>query len=308
MIYRLGLLSVWLFEQLLIKDTKLLSWIKSKLYEKAVPRSENKFDEIKELKSILPEEIIQNIKSREPFVLRGYEKLYENDFWSWEKLENLSSDIKCPAFSTDESDKSIYQLSMSEILKNLRSENPRYALFSAELRTQDKSVDQELSKVHTSINKYFKDKVNSAKLIFANGKGKWTKLHSELGGTYNTQVHGTKTWYILKPKFSVLLRPEIRRYIFLTSEYKELKDFPKEGFEFYKCTLSPGDILYCPPFHWHMTECHEPSLSIGQRWSEKTTLFKHPFLSLIVLTARNPSVFSFLTRPLGQERHSPRYF
>ena len=135
--------------------------------------------------------------------------------------------------------------------------------------------------------------------LFVSSKGFYTRLHMEAGRLLNIQLSGKKTWYLIDPKYSHLLSPLLSdttiHFSDIVKEISDIEDKLAQKIPIYKCTLSPGDVLLIPPFHWHTVFCKEDGVSSTYQWM---TLFRpfleNPFLSLFLLTSRKPSVFDIL--------------
>jgi len=137
--------------------------------------------------------------------------------------------------------------------------------------------------------------------LFVSSKGFYTRLHMEAGRLLNIQLSGKKTWYLIDPKYSHLLNPLLSdstiHFSDVVKEISDIEDKLAQKIPVYKCTLSPGDVLLIPPFHWHTVFCKEDGVSSTYQWM---TLFKpfleNPFLSLFLLTSRKPSIFDVLLK------------
>lgn len=139
------------------------------------------------------------------------------------------------------------------------------------------------------------------KTLFASSQGFNANLHMEAGRLLNIQLSGKKTWYLISPKYSNDLTPELSdTTIHFSQKIKNTSDLKKKlnsSVEVYECTMNEGDLLLIPPYFWHIVENHEDSVSVTYQW---LTLFKpfieNPLMSLFLITSRKPSVFDVIRR------------
>lgn len=137
--------------------------------------------------------------------------------------------------------------------------------------------------------------------LFVSSEGFFTRLHMEAGRLLNVQLSGKKTWYLIDSKYSHLIEPLITdTTIHFSDIVKEISDIENKlaiKVPVYTCTLEEGDVLLIPPFFWHTVFCREKAVSTTYQW---LTLFKpffeNPFMSLFILTSRNPSIFDALRK------------
>jgi hypothetical protein len=96
-----------------------------------------------------------------------------------------------------------------------------------------------------------------------------SNMHAGGSGNFFCQLVGKKTWTLIDPKFSCLLKGRVAsngihaQTLFdmpdtdINTYPTALKHFPR-----YEITLEPGDILWNAPWHWHRIRNHD-GLSIG---------------------------------------------
>lgn len=104
-----------------------------------------------------------------------------------------------------------------------------------------------------------------------------TGWHCAMGSNYFVQIAGRKRWYYMDPKDSYLFQP-LRNSVaafmlnnnlmrFMKEENPNHKEF-NSHFPFRYTDLSPGDMLYNPPFQWHTVQNY-PGLTMGTPIREK---------------------------------------
>lgn len=101
--------------------------------------------------------------------------------------------------------------------------------------------------------------------------------HCAMGSNYFVQIAGRKRWYYMDPKYSYLFKPlrngnaafmlNTELMPFMKEENPNHKEF-NSHFPFRYTDLSPGDMLYNPPFQWHTIQNY-PGLSMGTPIREK---------------------------------------
>lgn len=137
--------------------------------------------------------------------------------------------------------------------------------------------------------------------LFVSSEGFCTGLHMEAGRLLNVQLSGKKTWYLINPKYSHILKPLLSKttihFSDIVNSVSDITEKLVPKIPVYNCTVKEGDVLLIPPFFWHTVFTEEKTVSTTYQW---LTLFKpffeNPFMSLFLLTSRNPSVLDVLIR------------
>lgn len=137
--------------------------------------------------------------------------------------------------------------------------------------------------------------------LFVSSEGFYTRLHMEAGRLLNIQLSGKKTWYLVAPKYSHILEPLLSdttiHFSDVVTKISDIEERLSTRIPIYTCTLEKGDVLLIPPYFWHTVFCKEKAVSMTYQW---LTLFKpffeNPFMSLFLLTSRNPSIFDALQK------------
>jgi len=194
-----------------------------------------------------------------------------------------------------------------DLFNSILSDNPRFSLMFGDILTTKPELLDELQTNNWIDLKAFFFKFNKSWKFFAAGKNRKTHLHSELGSALAIQILGKKRWIIFSPKFSSRVYPKVNWKMYIESN--QFADFDKVkhenlGIEGYDVLLEPGDVLYCPAYFWHFIINETPALSVSYKWTEPSNFFRHPFLSLCVLSSRRPST---IFRLPGLKRFSKIY-
>lgn len=153
---------------------------------------------------------------------------------------------------------------------------------------------------------FFEKKINPSIQMFLSPKSASSPLHSEMGLNLNIQIWGKKRWTIFAPKDGYRVNPVVDHCMYVRSnEYQSGAALRESelGLELWDCTLEPGDVLYCPSFFWHRVETVETSFSVALKWNAVSSLWRHPFYSMFVLTSRNPSLFEKFLKFKTREFH-----
>lgn len=203
-----------------------------------------------------------------------------------------------PTFKTKPRIGNNEQIEEQTLVQILKNKEEKLTIASNEL-TQEPLLEKTLE-----IKKRFpKSKIFNSPLLnhtlFVSSKGFYTRLHMEAGRLLNIQLSGSKTWYLIDPQYSHILRPLLSdTTIHFSDVVKSIEDIEEvlaKKIPIYTCTLEKGDVLLVPPFYWHTVFCEKDAVSGTFQW---LTLFKpffeNPFLSLFLLTSRNPSLWDVL--------------
>ncbi len=135
--------------------------------------------------------------------------------------------------------------------------------------------------------------------LFVSSEGFYTRLHMEAGRLLNVQLSGKKTWYLIDPRYSHIVEPLLSdttiHFSDVVKEISDIEDKLAGQIPVYTCTLEQGDVLLIPPFYWHTVFCQEKAVSTTYQWlTFFKPFFENPFLSIFLLTSRNPSLWDVL--------------
>jgi hypothetical protein len=100
--------------------------------------------------------------------------------------------------------------------------------------------------------------------IFMGNSHSVSALHCAIGTNLFVNVFGRKTWYLIHPKYTRLLKPHLNQYgLFAISEQDIFNpDDISQKIPHISVTLDPGDVLFIPPWWWHAVR-NESELTIG---------------------------------------------
>lgn len=253
--------------------------------------------------SQLDQELLEKLLTeRKPVILKGALK-NTSAFKKWDFSlfnERYGNQVFDAHVALEDYFKSV-ALPLKEIIDYETKKEKQYSLYGGPLFSSDHRLTEELNlekwiepsllqKIKKNI--YFKN----AQLLFSNVDHA-SPTHFESGNLLNMQFRGSKRWTFVSPKDSALLLPEIPRHSIIQSElFKDGKEIINRNLSLslYEATLEEGDVLFAPNYHWHFVQCLVPSISISIGWMSVKDLFKNPFITLIILTGRNPSIFSMI--------------
>lgn len=237
------------------------------------------------------------ILSDEPCVFPGLGKNTEAfKKWDFDYLDKNYGHIQQSSYSRINDD--YYMKSLKEVITNIKNPTRQESVTFGDLRYQSEQASKEMSYQTFIDQNLIENKFNHYQQLFLAHKGYFNGYHSEMVNSITLQVRGIKRWVIIDPRDSLFLDPVVSRMLYfpcsLEIDTATLKNLPQKPIRGYVVDLHPGDVFYMPPFFWHSVEYLEDAISIGCFWSEIKTVFKHPLLSFMILTARNPSILQQL--------------
>jgi len=216
--------------------------------------------------------------------------------WNFDYLAQNYGEIQQSCYKRINGD--YYMKSLKEVISNFKNPNELESVTFGDLRYKSELAHKEMSYESFIDQDLIENKFNHYQQLFLANKGYFNGYHSEMVNSLTLQVSGVKRWVVIDPRDSMFLDPIVSRMLHfpcsLEIKTAVLKKLPKKPIRGYVVDLHPGDVFYMPPFFWHAVEYLEDAISIGCFWSEVKTLFQHPFLSLMILTSRNPSILKQL--------------
>jgi hypothetical protein len=289
---------LWIGEQLV--GTKNLTWSQFRENFKALHLtpfngSPNRFAPIEIIDiNYLNEDFIKNLPSDRPLVFRGLINQTEClQKWSWPYLKNTMGEIEQPfvdTFSEANFNSGVKQ--SDKIIESIVSENPQFSIIVGDILDKKPELVKDLQVEKWVDLSAFKFKLNKSWQFFAAGKKRNTNLHSELGSVLSLQILGEKTWTVFSTKYSVNVSPKVNWKMYIESNYySDFSKFKNQnlGIVGFEVLLKPGDVLYYPSFFWHYVTNETASAAVSFKWTEPLSFLRHPFLSLCIITSRNPS-------------------
>lgn len=212
---------------------------------------------------------------RKPVVIKGFMKNTPAvKKWNLEYLDEIIGDFRINTVTYD-SELEIKEMTFDEFTKRHDEGvyiNNNHTILShfPQLFNDLKDQFRHLIKILHSTNL---NNIHIANLFIGttDTKKKFTGSNMHAGGSGNffCQITGRKTWTLIDPKYSCLLKGRVAengihaQTLFdmpdtnLGTYPSALKHLPR-----YEVTLEPGDILWNAPWHWHRIVNHD-GLSIG---------------------------------------------
>jgi len=300
LIYKLFFHFLWLFDHLFGSKHFNFYKLRKNIYSKKLYPSFNEPNvfssiEVVEL-NVLTKEIENSLPKDRPIILRG---LLNNTTalknWNWQHLEESFQNSEQPYTDTFSQDNfHSGTKSAKELFQNILSDNPRYSIMFSNLLQGSMQLFKELETEKWIKLNGFKTSFNKSWQFFAAGKNRDTNLHAELGTTISCQIIGEKHWVLFSPIYSYRLNPKVNWKMYIESEnysqFKNFKNLPL-GIKGYEATLKAGDVLYFPACYWHFVTNKTAAVSVSFKWTDLRNFFQVPFLSLLLVTSRNPFVF-----------------
>lgn len=123
--------------------------------------------------------------------------------------------------------------------------------------------------------------------LFLGGPGTGSTWHAANEWNFFLQIHGEKKWKLLRPDYTVSMRPAFQRDLIYVTSTRYSYESP-EQFSVFETTLKPGDLLIVPPWWWHCvqnTTASSIAVSLRFRTLRQYLRSPNPTLSLLQLTA-----------------------
>jgi Cupin-like domain len=157
---------------------------------------------------------------------------------------------------------------LKAVIENIEQGGSNYVSNVSEfLQTNPELVEElEITGLIKDIKKYSKfSRFNYLfSQIFMGNSHSVSALHCAIGTNLFVNVFGRKTWYLIHPKYTRLLKPHLNQYgLFAISEQDIFNpDDISQKIPHISITLDPGDVLFIPPWWWHAVR-NESELTIG---------------------------------------------
>jgi len=126
-----------------------------------------------------------------------------------------------------------------------------------------------------------------------------TPLHCALECNLFLQLRGRKRWLLYPSRYQPLLDVRAERLPYFHSRVDPDRPSTEHALArhapAFEVVLEAGDVMYIPPFVWHMVESLTPSISIGYRYNNLRLALRTAWpLTLGRFMATNPSVLQTL--------------
>jgi len=132
--------------------------------------------------------------------------------------------------------------------------------------------------------------------LFMGGKNSVTPLHDELPCNVYVQISGQKKWILYPAEDRIFLNPRTERRSYFFS-HLDPKDENNPGYPLQKYArkveiiLSPGDVLWVPPFFWHYIENLTDSIGVSYKFVNLPASFRSSrLLTMLVFLSTRPSL------------------
>ena len=197
-------------------------------------------------------------------------------------------------------------ITLADVIDNIRSGGKKYFRFYPLLTRHPehlKDFDYEwLRKMNT------KTSPNDVFQIFMGGEGTYTSMHNSNLPNIFVQAYGEKEWVLYSHYYTAIIDPSPARNLYRDAPAKKQEgpfnpfepDFSDkyELFKYidgYSVHLKPGDILWNPPFYWHVVKNATDSIGVGYRWLDLPYAWKiSPLYLTLDLFVRNPPIWETL--------------
>lgn len=246
--------------------------------------------------SFLSKADLESLPLDHPVVFRGLGKeILAARTWSFDYLKTRFSSVKQPFYHHNGKKIVMDIMPFEEGINGVLTKKPPYSYLGGtyDILNLDKSLRDDLELHKISDWSFFKSTVFLLYKLFISADKAWAPSHSEHGPVLNFLIKGKKKWIIVDPKDSWKMFPLISRTIFLQTESFKQASKLKEthlGITAWEVDVDEGDVLYLPPHFWHYVENNANSISVEFKWSKLPMLLRNPFLTLILLTSRNPNI------------------
>ncbi|NEO42104.1 MAG: hypothetical protein F6J90_39605 [Moorea sp. SIOASIH] len=279
----LGMNLVWI-SRFITRNENIFKSVENAINQRMLETVDPNAGGIYEVPSIYPEDLdefdlTKLASSNFPIVIKGiFQDSYAVTNWSLDYLKEHYSDAVFPCLEHKDDDNkydtphyqihTTTQLTVAEIVKSIRTGVRRHGVGCSSIFGSHPNIREEVNL--KEIEQKFGCQVFRAELFLA-GSQSTTYFHCAAGGNMFCQLHGEKKWVFVAPWHSAWMYANIGHsssgaYIaspIITkkqqedpSHYPLYNHVPK-----YVVNVSPGDVLFTPPWWWH--EVTNLSESIG---------------------------------------------
>lgn len=140
--------------------------------------------------------------------------------------------------------------------------------------------------------------------LFIGGAKTETATHAAVSTNLFVQIHGKKRWKIYAPSWAPVFDPPMERAMYFSSAFDpdapDYERFPAaRHLRGYEVELSPGDVLFVPPFWWHKVANPTVSIGVGFRWFPLGPCFRaSPVQWMLTYMSVNPPLWVGLQHKL----------
>lgn len=268
----LGINLVWI-SRFITRNENLLKSVEKSIHQRMLKTAPQETGEVYKLPSIHYKDGVnlpKLIRGNFPVVIKGVLKdSFAVNHWSLDYLKEKYGDALIP-YLEDKSQKKEYdqaphyqnnnisKITLSNLVNNIRSGERKHAISCASIFGSYENILDEVE--FRKIEETFSCKILRPELFIA-GPQSSTYFHCAAGGNIFCQLHGQKKWVFVAPWHSAWMYPNVGHNPSATSfispiitqkQDKDSSRYPLYNFiPKYTVTLSPGDILFNPPWWWH---------------------------------------------------------
>lgn len=244
------------------------------------------------------------VKKGIPVVMEGAAKDWPCvQKWSLEYFKELHGDDEI--FLVDANpDKDYERITLADVIDNIRSGGKKYFRFYPFLvRHPEHIKDFDYQ--------WFKDRKTKSMFadafqVFMGGEGTFSDLHNANPPNLFVQVYGEKKWILYSHYYTPIIDPKPVNNIYREAPGKRKDGAPFNPFkgdynapyelykyiDGYEVHLKPGDILWNPPFYWHVVHNATDSIGVGYRWFDFAYSWKiSPLYMTLDFFARRPPLW-----------------
>lgn len=194
--------------------------------------------------------------------------------WSVESLARRFPNTVLPCANQFNDSAPYDDMELAEFVRRLRSEpdKPRYLMASSTLFEKHPELLDELDLPRLS-NAFGKDIIRTE--MFMGTKRNGSPYHCASSGNLFCNIAGQKDWLLVAPRHSMWMYPQIGRnglavYVnspVLSEQVDEIEQqYPLYQYApKYRASLTPGDVLYVPPWWWHEVTNRGESIGVPVR-------------------------------------------
>jgi hypothetical protein len=251
-----------------------------KLTETLKQSGEGKMVPIERRKDLTIEEFRNYyLKKGIPVVMEGAANEWDCvKHWSFDYFKKLHGDDEILLVQLQKEGYPYETITLREVIDNMSSGGGKYYRFYPLLERHPEHVkdfDYNWLLAH-------KNKVNwfEAFQVFIGPKNSATGLHCAGSCNIFVQVFGKKHWKLYPPYYTMILDPNPVKNVYRHAPMRGKDGLPFDPFnpdydrpyELFRyidhldAELSPGDVLWLPPYYWHCVQNPTDSIGVSYRW------------------------------------------
>ncbi len=217
--------------------------------------------------------------------------------WSLDYFKANFGDVQVtlfnnPGLKSKASDQDFESVPLSDYIDLLRSGSKKYLKFSRMVDQQsilrEDFDDAWLTRFKKSVN------LQQRYYMFMGASGTDTPIHSAVQNTVFVQCWGRKKWtfYPVADRMFLNVRASRTNYFYSNTDPRALSDDEDCLYHFaspYEIVLEPGDVLFFPPWTWHMVENPTDSIGVAFKFIDIASAIRSsPMLSFLFTVSTRP--------------------